>query len=488
MEGSNTIPSVLSFALNQIQSVSVQAFQIQSSTGSGSVNPNGSIRFNLPQTSIMDFHTSKVAFSVTCTGNGARLPDYIENLFSGVRVTMGGVTVIQNNNLHGLLSTIQYETGEYEPDHVCGHTKCLDLQDAVGNDIQAKDAFESYGTGAGLHSRLFSINLGALRSFSPRLVDLSLLPAIQIELIVAPLSVMMAVNDSTKVRGVASSIVSANGSSPSFTVDRPVLNANCYSMLSAGYANSLRQRIADVGSLTFMYKQALAFQTSWNGSNRFSVAANSIDKISAVWRIKKNSTSGLGFVPVAGRCAGTIIADCGGDGTTGANAQNNTGERHYQATCNQMSIPLSTPTPDDPTGTRAAGLDASGVFLDYSTQADPLDFQFSINSAKYPQYQMGVGECYAMTCHANNVSTLPNCKSVQEYMGNKFIVAVPLNLPTYKYDKPAVTGLSTLGSNSFFEVQSIGTGNDATNFDSIVFVHTTSLLKVGSGKQLEIIL
>ena len=209
MEGSSTIPSVLSFALNQIQSVSVQAFQIQSSTGSGSVNPNGSIRFNLPQTSIMDFHTSKVAFSVTCTGNGARLPDYIENLFSGVRVTMGGVTVTQNNNLHGLLSTIQYETGEYEPDHVCGHTKCLDLQDAVGNDIQAKDAFESYGTGAGLHSRLFSINLGALRSFSPRLVDLSLLPAIQIELIVAPLSVMMAVNDSTKVRGVASSIVSA---------------------------------------------------------------------------------------------------------------------------------------------------------------------------------------------------------------------------------------------------------------------------------------
>ena len=42
----------------------------------------------------------------------------------------------------------------------------------------------------------------------------------------------------------------------------------------------------------------------------------------------------MGFIPVAGRCAGTIIADCGGDGTTGANAQNNTGERHYQATCN----------------------------------------------------------------------------------------------------------------------------------------------------------
>ena len=196
----------------------------------------------------------------------------------------------------------------------------------------------------------------------------------------------------------------------------------------------------------------------------------------------------MGFVPVAGRCAGLVIGDAGGDGTTGTGAQDNTGERHYQATCNQMSILLSTPTPDDPALTRGAGLEATGIFLDYSTQAAPLDFQFSINSAKYPQNQMGVGECYAMTCHSNNVSTLPNCKSIQEYMGNKFIISVPLNLPTYKFHKPAVTGVSTLGSNSFFEVSSIGNGNDATNFDSIVFVHTTSLLKVGSGKQLEVIL
>jgi hypothetical protein len=298
-----SVPSVLSYALNQIQSVSVQSFQVQSSTGTGSVAPNGSIRFNLPQTGLMDFHTSKVYFSVTLTGNGARLPAYIDNLFSGIRVTAGGMTLIQNNNLHGVISTLEYESGQYECDPLTGHKEVLDFTDAVGQNISAADTIETYGTGAGLHSRLFAVNLGALKTMCPRLVDLSLLPNIQVELIVAPASVIPAVKD-TIARGQADCICVANGSTPSFTIDRPVLNANCYAMLSSAYANGVRQRIADNGSITMKYKQNLAFTQNWTGSNRFSVASNSIDKITALWRLKGYQTGGLGLVPVNGRCSG----------------------------------------------------------------------------------------------------------------------------------------------------------------------------------------
>jgi hypothetical protein len=73
-------------------------------------------------------------------------------------------------------------------------------------------------------------------------------------------------------------------------------------------------------------------------------------------------------------------------------------------------------------------------------------------------------------------------------MGNKFHCAIPLCLPENPYDKPTVSGLSTLGSNSFFEIKSVGTGNDSTNFESIVFVQTSTLLRVGAGRQIEVVL
>lgn len=481
-----SVPSVLSYALNQIQSVSVQSFQIQSSTGTGSVAPNGSIRFNLPQTSIMDFHTSKVYFSVTVTGNGGRLPAYIDNLFAGIRVTAGGMTLIQNNNLHGVISTLEYESGQYECDPLTGHKEVLDMCDAVGQNIQATNEIETYGTGAGLRSRLFAVNLGALKTMCPRLVDLSLLPNIQVELIVAPASVLAAVK-TTAQRGGADNICVANGSSPSFTIDRPVLNANSYAMLSSAYSNGIRQRIADTGAITMKYKQNLAFTQNWTGSNRFSVASNSIDKITALWRLKSYQVGGLGLVPVVNRCAGLLVADGGGNGSTGMGADAKNGERHYQAPCNVFQIPLSTPLPDNQT-TRAAGLVASGVFMDYSTQTAECDFQFSINSANYPQYAMGVGEVLNMSLHANNVKKLPNCESIGEFMGNKFHCAIPLNLPEQPFDKPTVSGLSTLGSNAFFEVKAIGSGNNTSLYESIVLVETSTLLRVGAGKQLEVVL
>ncbi len=481
-----SVPSVLSYALNQIQSVSVQSFQIQSSTGTGSVAPNGSIRFNLPQTSIMDFHTSKVYFSCSVTGAGARLPAYIDNLFSGIRVTAGGMTLIQNNNLHGVISTLEYESGQYECDPLTGHKDVLDMCDAVGKNIQATDAIETYATGAGLRSRLFAVHLGALKTMSPRLVDLSLLPNIQVELIVAPASVLAAVA-STAQRGDADCICVANGSSPSFTIDRPVLNCNSYAMLSSAYANGIRQRIADTGNITLKYKQNLAFTQNWTGSNRFSVASNCIDKITALWRLKSYQVGGLGLVPVVNRCAGLLVADGGGNGYTGMGAAATLGERHYQAPCNVFQIPLSTPTPDNQTN-RADGLTSSGVFMDYSTQTAECDFQFSINSANYPQYAMGVGECLNMSLHANNVKKLPNCESIGEYMGNKFHVAIPLNLPEQPFDKPTCSGLSTLGSNSFFEIKSVGSGNNTSLYESIVLVETSTLLRVGAGKQIEVVL
>jgi len=497
MENTGSLPSSLSFALNQVQGCSTNAFQIASSTGDGSVSANGSIKFNAPTTGIMDFKTSKMYFSVTTTGKGARLPKYIDTLFAGVRITAGGQTIVQNNSLHGLIKCINYETGVEVCDPVTGHPEVLDVQQIDGQTIKATDEKENYGAFLGSISRLFAVDMGEIARISPRLVSLDLCPAIQIEFIVAPDNVLMAVK-STIPRGQANSICAKNDETPTFTIDKPVFIANCYSLLSSSYAMAVRQRIADIGYLTLVYKQTLGFTQNWVGNSNFSLSANSVDKLSSVWRLRTHSDVG-GAVPIAGRCVGLNVDQVGGYGYTGAagvstfafdkgdatstcTEQAAVGERRYQAPCQRLQWPNSLPVFNSAVGTTAAG-----IFANYGTTTAAADFNWTINSANYPQFNMQPAEVLQQTLRANDIDEMPDCKSMQEFLANKFICAVKLDLPKMKFEKPCVSGLSTTGQNAYFGIRGSSQGQDLNNYENTILAETSVLWRIGANKQMEII-
>lgn len=505
MENTGSLPSSLSFALNQVQGCSTNAFQIASSTGDGSVAANGSIKFNMPTTGIMDFKTSKMYFSVSTTGNGARLPKYIDTLFAGVRITAGGQTIVQNNNLHGLIKCINYETGVEVCDPVTGHPEVLDVQQIDGATLITADLRETYGANLGKISRLFAVDMGEIARISPRLVSLDLCPAIQVEFIVAPNNVLMSVK-STLPRGQDNNICKLNTDAVTFTIDRPVFIANCYSLLSSSYAMAVRQRIADIGYLTLVYKQTLGFTQNWVGNSNFSLSANSVDKLSSVWRLRTHSNVG-GAVPIAGRCVGKTFNLVGGYGYTGAassapmefdagvDAGSGTiselsavGERRYQAPCQRLQWPNKVPS-YAPTGTTdiAVGTTATGVFADYSGTTEAADFNWTINSANYPQFNMSPAEVLQQTLRANDIDEMPDCKSMQEFLANKFICAVKLDLPKMKYEKPCVSGLSTTGQNAYFGIRGTSTGQDHNYYENTILAETSVLWRIGANKQMEII-
>ena len=507
MENTGSLPSSLSFALNQVQGCSTNAFQIASSTGDGSVAANGSIKFNMPTTGIMDFKTSKMYFSVTCTGNGVRLPKYIGALFAGVRITAGGQTIVQNNNLHGLIKCINYETGVEVCDPVTGHPEVLDVQRVDGESLLGTNAGETYGANLGKISRLFAVDMGEIARISPRLVSLDLCPAIQVEFIVAPDNVLISVA-SVFPRGQAGSICAVNSGTPTFTIDRPVFIANCYSLLSSSYAMAVRQRIADIGYLTLVYKQTLGFTQNWVGNSNFSLSANSVDKLSSVWRLRTHSNKG-GAVPIAGRCVGVNVSQVGGYGYTGAagastfnftagtavtggtasscSEQAAVGERRYQAPCQRLQWPNKVPS-YAPTGTDITiGTTATGVFANYGDTTEAADFNWTINSANYPQFNMSPAEVLQQTLRANDIDEMPDCKSMQEFLANKFICAVKLDLPKMKYEKPCVSGLSMTGQNAYFFCKSIGQGSDLNSYENTILAETSVLWRIGANKQMEII-
>ena len=126
-------------------------------------------------------------------------------------------------------------------------------------------------------------------------------------------------------------------------------------------------------------------------------------------------------------------------------------------------------------------------YADFSTTTDPLDFQFQVNSSKYPQYNMGVADCMQMTLDANNIDELHDTPTLQEYLNNKFIVACGFNLPHKTGDVPCLSGLNTTGQNAYFGLTSVGTGNDTGSYENIILAETDTIMRVGAMRQIEII-
>ena len=252
-ENMTSLPSSLSFALSVVQGCSKNVFQIASSTGASSVAPDGVIRFNLPSNSIMDWKNSKMNFSVECAAStGARLPQYVGTLFSGVRIMVAGQTVVQNNNLHGIVKACDYVTNQDVCDPVTGHPHVCEKEAIDGSVLTATNKSESYAAGIGKIATLFSVDMGQIARISPRLIDMSLLGAVTVEFIVAPATVLLAVKNTAPRATATNNFCAAQGGAPTFTIERPVFNAICYSLLSSSYQMAIKERIASIGYVSFV--------------------------------------------------------------------------------------------------------------------------------------------------------------------------------------------------------------------------------------------
>jgi len=479
------IPNALAYSISQISGVSVNSFKITSATAGDEVSSGGRFTFLLPSQGILDLKTSKIQFSVKTTGSGTRLPKYATSLIDQLIVRMGGVTVSQSQSgLYGVWNTIQEETGQTHQNEVAGLRECLATMRSDGLILTA-DGNETYDTGIGATTALFEVNLGEMAECHPRLLDLSLLPQISIEVVLAGTSVLSAPKDSTKLRGQADAVCAVNTiTSIGWSMLNPSLQANMYSLMSGAYENALRSRMEQTGFLQVCFPNTIAFQQNFNGSARFSVAAQSLNKLTTVFRRTDYATIG-GFIPLAGYAGVALTEATMNQVGGGAHGTTKQGVARYQGKFQHFSLPTKKPAHDEDKGLSTAGNDA----MDYgNTSIDSeITMQYAIQSALVPQYPVNQGEMLNLTCWANNIDELPDCKSHAEYFYNKCIFAFPLNLPHEAQDKCTLSGLSTVGSNAFIEVRATGGNLDSQHFDALIFASTTSILRIGQGKQIELI-
>jgi len=493
MDMSQGLPSSLSFALMKIQGVSVNSFEITPTSGSSTVTSNSQIRITLPTNCLMDFKTSRLYFSVEVSGTNSRLPAGIKSLFSRLTMSAGGSVIYQGSNF---LNIQEYVRGFAENDGeegINGHAEVVVSSSVQGSAIGATAA-ETYAAGLSAgNGTLFSIDLCELSKMSPRILDTSLLPNLELIFYTAGRSVVCAPkgNLPSGTGGNDMDIVNATSTAnQDFAIVAPRFVVNAYSLLDGSYAMSLRQRMEDLGFLEAMFPQTLCFSQPFTGGNaRFALSAACLDKITCIWRrsAKVNATGPC--VPVAGymtaKANGTKGPGVPSLGTSSVQTDG-CGDAAYQGQYQHCSAPFSVPAFNANNAGGAMATAADFGVAGVTNAGGQFRCQYAINSARVPQFQADTTQWYDLSKWANNVVEHDDIKSKVEYLYNKFHTAYPFNLPQEPWGKPACTGIDTRSSNTFVEI--LGSGNvDQANYDVLAMAKISSILRIGSGKSLEIV-
>ncbi len=480
MENASGIPSALSYSLNTLQGTSFNSFELAPSTGASSVSPNGQIRFMLPNVGLLDMKTSKMTFSVTTTSTvGCRLPAHTDTLFSRLEVKAGGITIYAGSNFHGILENIKYNMGTKTACGVTGHKDVLDCGDAAGEYIGGVSVSESYASGLGAVNNLFSVDLGDMAQIQPRLLDVSLIPSLEIIFTVADKNVLASMKQANLgLAANGATIVHANASTADFSITNPRMYVNMYSLASGAYQQAIRSRMSDVGYLSLCYDSNLCFNSTFTGSSRFSLSAMSLKRLTSVFR-KTSATNVQGLIPIVGHAKDNAATKGATYGILGSSLLNSAGIAEYQVAIQQTCLPTSDPAHGATPNTSA--------FAKYDGTA-PCNLQYKIQSAQVPQYFAGVEQQAELTKLAYNVDEFGKAKVMPQYLQNYHAFAVPLELPSSPYDKKTISGLNTNSTNAFIELTSNGSNVDTNgNYEVLVFATIDTILRVGEGKAIEVL-
>lgn len=488
-------PSYLSYMAREFSGVSNTTFRIPP-RASGTLQARGQMSFCLPTNCLVSAKDIRLVFSASAklaannqANTGARLPK-ASALIERIEVTAGGISIdagVHNQNaLQQALDNMKVR----ELDPVDSHSKIyrnvsgVNLKQFGGADgATGNTVAETYNNDAS-DATQFSVSLGNFfETVSPNMLDLSLLPEIVVTVHLAGNSVITSGTNATPTGFVdIPAAGTANVHQSQFEVKNYSLLVPCYSIDDGMYQKVIAARMNEAGYLTCTFTGYEAFSDTFTGVTRAATAASSLDKIIAVFRGGDHANV-KGAVRIKGtstRALSEPAADSAAALTTARTLDQNTAGVLTQADClggeEYLPYPMNFQAP------MAAFETAVG-------NADPAEpeLQFSINSVAYPQFNPKLSQWYVMTKDAFEVSSTQS-KSYQEWLQNRCVLAVRLNLPGSTLLR-AKSGLDTRGSNSSVLLSAVNQqGNMADDRNVLLYLQSTRELRLGQGKTLQVIL
>jgi hypothetical protein len=390
---------------------------------------------DLPNNALVDLNTLTLSFdgwtSTTNAGaNGfATFPRNIETLIERIEIEING-------NLIGGCASYQHlfqiiSDSSFGED-MCNRRKVL------------KNASDVVAPSANIASSapvpfMIANWLGFLGSCKPEILDTNLLGNVRIRITLSSPSVL-----------VSSTAVAATGAD--YQLDNMFFSVDTISIDDGNYYQMHDQFLAKGGVYEIPFNNYYSFsQTATSaGALKFSLSTQSLNM---VWATFVNGSSGT---------------------PQSLNVNTNTSSffrRSGSATAGSTSTALT-----------AASANGNG-----------LKYQFNINNVYYPNYQVTNSQAFQLMENAYGLSqdTLGGCYKGIQFLSSwnqHYWVAVQSFAHNTADDERFISGIDTRGNvaQCFFEYS--GFGEAATCSTGLVFAQTSSILRVGAGRQIELVM
>jgi hypothetical protein len=466
MESSSFLPRNLAFVAQQMSGYSRNRFRLET-TSASTAQAGRIITVNLPENSLLCMDSLRFFFDIdtiaadftdtaftyqsatTATAVGA-LPADTSSLIKNVEVYINGVQVQQGSSEYHTIANVlklsrSNRAADESKDRLVNHGRMIEnvagaTSNVVGNNL----------------SLVVDKWYGFLGERSTRFLPTDILGAIQIRITLAENAVL-----SPHLVGISSSGLSWSSDVGSNANIKYEISEMFFTIDSISvdpvYASAMRDMLSRNEFVPLNFKEYYTFsldgQKGTKYTNRFALAATSIDKLYAIQRKSNYNTVGL-------KCT-----------DLGAFDEDDTESSHYgdRYVPNYFTFKLF----DSETGGK------NGTYR----------YQWSVNSVFHPQYQARANEAMVDLTYINDKigdnSVGHLITSPAAYKAAQAVVPLVLCHP----DQPlsVQSGYNSHGINSTFAFSATGLSNVGTDgFQSLVVVETTAQLRIAAGKSLAV--
>ncbi len=447
----------LVYFLDRLSGFSTNIFKLMPS-GSPDAAPNSITRITLPANALLNTRSFKLHFRASCVAGssvGGRLPADLSTLVERVEVSAGGVQLSQGTNFYNTLVNAKAAIQGSRCDSVTGHSELVRANKFDGTSVGGNAGDDETYTSGTPH--VIDKWEGFLGTCEPKILDAAILPDLVVSIYWADNSVLASCKQNT----TNALFVDEPDAGVAAVYEIKDIHASIETigLADSVYDNMVSSMIASKGFVEIPFKQYFSFSNTHTGSSRFTVATQSLDRIWTAWRADGyNELGAPSAVPGYSTAAGIVaeadivaaLSDYGGMHGTGA-------QEKYLTKFQKFSEP-----------------GADGV----------LKYQFQLNGAYYPQYPASMEDMYQIT--KNSLPGPVKYGLTKEQLRDSYFVqCVRLNMPDSEFSR-TVSGLDTRSVSLNGYVNTTGTLSSDPNL--MIFAECTSCLRVGAGRQLEIII
>jgi hypothetical protein len=474
-----------------MQGVSTSHFKINPQT-SGDVGANRILRFEVPSNTIVNFRSLRLFMNVECTNStttkATSLPPDFSSLIERVSVYIGGVLVANGfNGYNTLVHTKAALQGSKcgplgHPEMVRAKRYHSFLDSGAANatltDDVADTCLETYALDSAGNDYFCIDNFeGLLGTIEPENLDTGLIGTVVIEISLADNTVcsvsatraLPAVQaaDVYSVVGTAGfDLALATPGTPSYTLKNVNMQVEVLSLATNVLDTIVEQRIGQIGYLSLPFKNYFSFSNTHDSSTRFNVNSASWDRCWFAFR-DTDFASVKPPVRIKGyKGAGAFTATLSNGATTGIDV----GRPEYDAggTLNTNAEKYK-PAYFNFRESKALSTTAS-------------TYQLQINSASVPNYRLSAPELLALSMNSLDYYDKNHKLTLHQYKCNYFVGCMRFCLQNSDYSRLG-SGIDCRGVSSSCALNTTGTASSNVT----IFAECTSELRIGAGRQIEVI-